>query len=138
MTKQQKKMEWELHLNLAHAYIAIPQYSYIMTEIPEKPRKYAIEQTVSDQNVFEFEEIEVPELSVPPIIKSDRNFSSSKFKSLMPPTRAKLASEFPALRSLWIEEEPRVWNKLTCLICSKSLVSSIFWRHLKADKAIKC
>lgn len=103
-------MEWELHLNLAHAYIAIPQYSYIMTEIPEKPRKYAIEQTVSDQNVFEFEEIEVPELSVPPIIKSDRNFSSSKFKRLMPPTRAKLASEFPALRSLWIEENARVWS----------------------------
>ena len=138
MTKVHKQMEWTEHLNLAHAYIAVPQHTYIITEIPGKPRYYAIEQKVSDQNIFDFDSLEVPELSLPPIITSDRNFSSSKFRSLMPPTKANLASEFPALRSLWIEDIPRVWNKLTCLICGKSLVSSIFWRHLKADIAIGC
>ena len=60
MTKVHKQMVWTEHLNLAHAYIAVPQYSYIITEIPGKPRYYAIEQTVSDQNIFDFPQVEVP------------------------------------------------------------------------------
>ena len=117
MTKVHKQMEWTEHLNLAHAYIAVPQHSYIITEIPGKPRYYANEQKVSDQNIFDFDSLEVPELSLPPIITSDRNFSSSKFHRLWPETRLNLASEFPALRSLWIEYKKRVRHELTCKIC---------------------